>query len=107
MDFVVTWFKGEERLWKPYWLGGFVGAICWQILAFLAEFAGLFVWILVIVLSVFYQFWILPAIWRCAFNVDSKVWGYLARVSVVFAALAWIAIVVMAVAGLTAIAVST
>ena len=107
MEFVVTWFKGEERLWKPYWLGGVVGVICLQILSVLANFAGLFASIFVIVLMVFYQFWLLPAIWRCAFNVNWNVWGYLARISVVFSALAWIAMVVMAVAGLTAIAVST
>ena len=107
MDFVVTWFKGEERLWKPYWLGGVVGGICWQILSYLADFAGMFVSIFVLVLTVFYQCWLLPAIWRCAFNVNSNVWGYLARVSVVFAVLGWIAIVALAIAGLTAIAIST
>ncbi len=88
MDFVVTWFKGEERLWKPYWLGGVVGGFFWQILNVLVGFAGMpFLSTPLVVLSVIYWFWVLTAIWRCAFNVDSNVWGYLARVYVVIVVL--------------------
>jgi hypothetical protein len=34
-----------------------------------------------------YGAWVCVALWRCAYNVTSKVWGHLARIYVILAVL--------------------
>ena len=92
MVFVKTWNRGEARLWKPFWFGGFVGYFVLLILLALANYiitllindeAGLIADIVGNVMIFVYTAWLLVVIWRCAFNVDWVIWGYLVRVVVI------------------------
>jgi len=100
--YIIRARKGEERLWKVFWLNIVLVSL---LLRFLSPFvfsllsAGniyiewkIFRFITMILLLVFvvliivYFIWALASMWKCAFNVDVK-WkwmGYLARALVVW-----------------------
>ncbi len=88
-DFLLSYWKGEKKLWKAFWVMGFVFQILiFYILLFLlyiGQFIGL-TWsikITVFLISNIYTIWILVSIWNCAYNVKKKIWGDLSRVIVV------------------------
>ena len=88
-DFLLSYWKGEKKLWKAFWVMGFV----FQILIFYFLLFLLYVgqsigltWsikITVFLISNIYTIWILVSIWNCAYNVKKKIWGDLSRVIVV------------------------
>jgi hypothetical protein len=86
MTIIVDWWRGEERLWKPFWLGGVLGGIVVQIISQILGMGGLPLGVVGFVLVLVYEVWILVAIWNCAFNVDWNGWGYIVRVMVILQA---------------------
>ena len=88
-DFLLSYWKGEKKLWKAFWVMGFVFQILifyfLLFLLYIGQFIGL-TWsikITVFLISNIYTIWILVSIWNCAYNVKKKIWGDLSRVLVV------------------------
>ncbi len=90
MKFVLTWFRGEERLWKPFWLGGLLGMPI-GIISGIFQVLGIIGIIISALLSIVYIIWMGVSIWNCAYNVDWEWWGHLAR--------AWVILLVMMIIG--------
>jgi len=89
-----SWFRGEAMLWKPYWIGGMIGGFISQVLVGLASLAGSSAMIAAGSTVFIYGMWLQVSIWRCAFNVNNVVWGYLGRVSVVLYVSAWVMLLI-------------
>ena len=93
MSIINKAWRGEEKLWKIFWLGllflafiSALGKVLVQNLPPFALFYGLF--------RLAYIIWWLVSLWRCAFNVSARFWGYLARALVCLFPLAIIGLVV-------------
>ena len=87
--FLLSYWDGEQKLWKAFWVMGFVFQILifyfLLFLLYVGQFIGL-TWsikITVFLISNIYTIWILVSIWNCAYNVKKKIWGDLSRVIVV------------------------
>lgn len=86
-------WKGEERLWKVFWifnvLGFYVIGFMQQVVISIESAGALnhgygrLLTILFGLLTIIYFIWAITSLWRCAFNTGSRVWGYLGRVFVV------------------------
>ena len=88
-DFLLSYWKGEKKLWKAFWVMGFVFQILifyfLLFLLYIGQLIGL-TWsikITIFLISNIYTIWILVSIWNCAYNVKKKIWGDLSRVLVV------------------------
>ena len=84
IDIIKDCWRGEEKLWKVFWLYGVLLSIVVKIsvgtlAAINPSIAGIILLSLMI-LNLPYLIWWLVSIWRCAFNVDVNFWGYLARI---------------------------
>lgn len=81
-------WRGDERLWRAFWLFWFAGG--WAVsvvVSLLVQSVGLPP-LAAIALLMLYTVWAGVAVWRCAFNVKTRFWGYLARgIILVFVAL--------------------
>ena len=96
--FMGRYWRGEERLWKAFWLFGFVGFwVAGSVIGLVRGVVldsqmwigvGLIFWGLAVVGALAYQVWVCVAIWRGAFNVGWKGWGYVCRGVVVLQAVA-------------------
>jgi hypothetical protein len=89
MGWIIRAWRGEERLWKVFWIYGFllaggISTVAEIIKITLGVKAYLFFWIP----RVFYFIWLAVAEWRCAFNASTQFWGYLIRIGVVMSLLA-------------------
>ena len=76
---LVRLWRGEERLWKAYWLIGVLGG--WAVQSIVVNLV-LFEIVPVIpgvAVSVLYALYAFVTIWRCAFNTARRFWGLLAR----------------------------
>ena len=86
---LLSYWNGERKLWKAFWIMGFVFQILFfYFLLFLSYFGFLFglTWsikVIIFLISNIYTIWILVSIWNCAYNVQNKIWGDLSRVIVV------------------------
>ena len=86
---LLSYWNGERKLWKAFWIMGFVFQILFfYFLLFLSYIGFLFglTWsikVTVFLISNIYTIWILVSIWNCAYNVKNKIWGDLSRVIVV------------------------
>ena len=88
-DFLLSYWKGEKKLWKSFWVMGFVFQILifyfLLFLLYIGQLIGL-TWsikITIFLISNIYTIWILVSIWNCAYNFKKKIWGDLSRVIVV------------------------
>jgi len=105
--FIIRNWKGEEKLWKVFWIWYVLVApvvtAATQVISFLTlfpiaihvEYAGnlpgitfkeailALLGISIIIFSVIYLTWVFMSLWRSAFNCSNKVLGYLARLCVV------------------------
>ena len=87
---LLSYWNGERKLWKAFWIMGFVFQILFfYFLLFLSYIGFLFglTWsikVTILFISNIYTIWILVSIWNCAYNVKNKIWGDLSRVIVVF-----------------------
>ena len=88
-SFLLSYWNGEQKLWKAFWIMGFAFQILFfYFLLFLSYIGFLFglTWsikVTVFLISNIYTIWILVSIWNCAYNVKNKIWGDLSRVIVV------------------------
>ena len=86
---LLSYWNGERKLWKAFWIMGFVFQILFfYFLLFLSYIGLLFglTWsikVTILLISNIYTIWILVSIWNCAYNVKNKIWGDLSRVIVV------------------------
>ena len=86
---LLSYWNGERKLWKAFWIMGFVLQILFfYFLLFLSYIGFLFglTWsikVIIFLISNIYTIWILVSIWNCAYNVKNKIWGDLSRVIVV------------------------
>ena len=86
---LLSYWNGERKLWKAFWIMGFVFQILFfYFLLFLSYIGFLFglTWsikVIIFLISNIYTIWILVSIWNCAYNVENKIWGDLSRVMVV------------------------
>ena len=76
---IAAW-RGQQPLWKVFWLYGV--AVSWVLIAtylfaFLAEAVALRQILLLCFIP--YTAWILVSIWRCSNNVQQQFWRTLAR----------------------------
>ena len=95
--FMGRYWRGEERLWKAFWLFGMGGGMAAGYLVGLVREVvldsqmwigvGLIFWGLATAGAVGYLVWAYVAIWRSAFNVGWKGWGYVCRAVVVLQAM--------------------
>jgi len=79
-------WRGEEPLWKVFWVYGVVTSVTIVTIYIVAFYDGR-VALRQVLLPCFatYTAWILISVWRCADNTDEKLWSMLAR----FLTLAW------------------
>jgi hypothetical protein len=81
-------WRGEQRLWKVFWVYGVVTSgvlIAFYVTAFYVDRIALRQVLLLCFAP--YTAWILVSVWRCASNTKEKLWGTLAR----FLTVAWAA----------------
>jgi hypothetical protein len=84
--FIRRAWLGQAPLWKVFWFGGpLVGAVLPLALTLLLPASTLWAKALAAAVLVAYGAWACVALWRCAYNVTSRVWGRLARVYVILA----------------------
>ena len=87
--FLLSYWNGEQKLWKAFWLLGFIFQILFFYFLLFLLYLGLLIgltWsikIIIFLISNIYTIWILVSIWNCAYNVKNKIWGNLSRVIVV------------------------
>ena len=87
--FLLSYWDGEQKLWKAFWLLGFIFQILFFYFLLFLLYVGMLLkltWsikITIFLLSNIYTVWILVSIWNCAYNVKNKIWGNLSRVIVV------------------------
>ena len=83
--FLLSYWNGEQKLWKAFWLMGFVFQILFLYFLLVLLYFGVLIgltWsikVTIFLLSNIYQIWILVSIWNCAYNVRNKTWGHLSR----------------------------
>ncbi|MCE2927013.1 MAG: hypothetical protein LW823_05165 [Rickettsiales bacterium] len=80
MGFIKRSWKGEEKLWKVFWIYGLVFGIILGILMSVASASMGSAGIALLVVWLVYYIWLAVAQWRCAFNADWKIWGYVVRI---------------------------
>lgn len=76
-------WRGQERLWKVFWIYNVLVGIVINLVASFLESADVVIHGVWLLFSLVYTVWILVSEWRCAFNVDWKFWGYVIRVLIV------------------------
>jgi hypothetical protein len=79
-------WRGQERLWKVFWLYGVATSsvlIAVYVFAFVVERVALRQTLVICFAP--YTAWTLVSVWRCANNVREQFWGVLAR----FLTVAW------------------
>ena len=87
--FLLSYWDGERKLWKAFWLLGFVFQILFFYFLLFLLYVGMLLkltWsikITIFLLSNIYTVWILVSIWNCAYNVKTKIWGDISRLIVV------------------------
>ena len=88
-DFILSYWNGEQKLWKAFWLMGFVFQILFLYFLLLLLYVGVLIGltlsikITIFIISNIYQIWILVSVWNCAYNVKNKNWGHVSRVIVI------------------------
>ena len=86
---LLSYWNGKQKLWKAFWLMGFVFQILFFFFLSLILVIGLalgLTWsikIFIFLVSNIYTIWILVSIWNCAYNVKKKIWGDLSILLVI------------------------
>ncbi|MFZ5523562.1 MAG: zinc ribbon domain-containing protein [Pseudomonadota bacterium] len=101
--YIIRAWNGEERLWIVYWLYNVLGIFLLRLLAAIGVIAitainafivKAIVGIVFLVLYIAYFIWAVGSLWKCAFNVKWKGWGYLGRAYVLMFVFALLGIMV-------------
>ena len=88
-DLLLSYWNGKQKLWKAFWLIGFVLQFVLIIFFGIFNLIGIalgLTWslkIIIFLINIIYTIWVLVSIWNCAYNVKNKIWGDLSRVIVV------------------------
>ena len=88
-DLLLSYWNGKQKLWKAFWLVGFVLQFVLIIFFGIFNLIGIalgLTWslkIIIFLINIIYTIWVLVSIWNCAYNVKNKIWGDLSRVIVV------------------------
>jgi len=82
-NIVFRLWKGEDRLWRAFWLAWLLGGVLIGLATAVLVDAGLLSALMAAVARVFYIIYSSIAVWRNAFNCDKPVWGYGARLLMV------------------------
>jgi hypothetical protein len=78
--FIAQCWRGEERLWKIFWVVGVgIAVIGKAALYFGSNKAPMIWWILIFALAVPVKVWWIVSVWRCSKNTDKKTWTWLSR----------------------------
>ncbi len=83
--FLLSYWNGEQKLWKAFWILGFIFQILFFYFLLFLLYVGMLLkltWsikITIFLLSNIYTVWILVSIWNCAYNVKTKIWGDISR----------------------------
>lgn len=100
-NFIKRAWKGQEKLWKVFWLYGFLGVILLNIvLSILTSALGSMGSIVAAVITLTFALWNLVSCWRCAWNVGAKFWGVIVRILVVISAIVYL-LMILTMAGLS------
>lgn len=91
MEWMKRALRGEEMLWKVFWIYGIVFGLVLAGLRFAVISFSPMASMPLLGVQLVYLVWISISIWRCAFNVDWHGWGYIARILVVLGILGAIA----------------
>jgi len=88
-DFLQSYWNGKQKLWKAFWLMGFVVQIIFSFFLLFVLYIGFslgLTWsikIFIFLISMIYTIWIYVSIWNCAYNVKNKLWGHVSRTIVI------------------------
>ena len=102
-SYLIKAWNGQENLWKVFWLYNVLGPLLFALMFSLVQGFGISAennghgsnglailsGVIAITLIV-YLIWALRSLWKCAFNVKSKFWGYICRVWVIWFAFSFI-----------------
>ncbi len=78
-NLVLRIWRGEERLWKVYWLVAVLGGWAFATLVGSMVRTGFLYDLLGLALLAIFAAYSGVGVWRCAFNVQRVIWGYAAR----------------------------
>ena len=87
-DLLLSYWNGKQKLWKAFWLIGFVLQFVLIIFFGIFNLIGIalgLTWsikFIIFLINIIYTIWVLVSIWNCAYNVKNKIWGDLSRVIV-------------------------
>lgn len=96
-------WKGEEKLWKVFWLYNFLaGIFIGFVLGAIPDGTALFTVVAIAALA--WVIWATVSIWRCAFNAGWKGWGYIVRVLVVLSLISLVSDLLLPIDGNGAVA---
>ena len=87
-------WRGEERLWKVYWLVAIMGGWALGTSVGVLARAGILNNFLGLALLAVYAVYCGVGVWRCAFNVERPIWGYAARTVIGFSTIFFVVAVV-------------
>lgn len=81
-NFFARSWRGEEALWKVFWIGGLGLEIPGLIVAAMGTTlkVPLIWWYVAVLLKLLAQSWWIVAVWRCSQNTSSRIWFWLSRV---------------------------
>jgi len=97
VDTIVASWKGNERLWKVFWIYNWlVGTAVGIGVEAASNSLPMSAFLVVAVLILIWAVWVTVSLWRCAFNASWRGWGYIVRAVVGLAVIA----TVLAAAGL-------
>jgi len=80
LSFVKQCWRGEERVWRVFWVYGLGLFVVIIIGAGLLQSIIFRPWLLLLLV---HAVWLSVSLWRCAFNSQHKVTGYLIRAWVI------------------------
>ena len=87
-DLLLSYWNGKQKLWKAFWLIGFVLQFVLIIFFGIFNLIGIalgLTWsikFIIFLINIIYTIWVLVSIWNCAYNVKNNIWGDLSRVIV-------------------------
>ena len=100
MNWIKRAWRGEERLWKVFWVYGSLAGFLEQIITVIglsiilphvqivpwhAPVWAYVLWAVWVVFISVYAVWFLVAFWRCTFNTNRRFWAYAARAAFICA----------------------